>query len=464
MTFNADSLLNKREEFQMIVQQCDPDIIAISETKPKNCETPVQAAELGIKGYDLFSNLDNDNVRGVALYVKSILKPLEVEIDGNKAAEAVWARVNLRGRDSLLVGSIYRSPNSSPENNELFNKLFNAASNSGHSHILIMGDCNHPDIDWSNGTTTHSETHPTYHFMEAIRDSFMSQHVLEPTHHRAGQQANTLDLVFSNEENMIQTVHSGAPVGKSHHSMLSFLFRCYKPADSSKRTHPLYDKGDYESIRKKLEEIEWENQLQDKNTEDSWQFIKSKITDCTKQHVPTRTTNQATGKPTKPLWMNGKSMTTLKKKHEAFKRYMRTKEGKDYQEYTKFRNQTKWEVRKAKRDFEKQVAKQAKVNPKAFFQYANSKLKTKSGIADLDRGDGTCTESDKEKAEVLNSFFASVFTQEDLSSLPDFTRHRETTLTSIQITEEQVDKQLKKLKPTKSQGPDGIHPKILCEA
>ena len=48
--------------------------------------------------------------------------------------------------------------------------------------------------------------------------------------------------------------------------------------------------------------------------------------------------------------------------------------GHDYQEYAKARNAAKTETRRAVRDFEKEVAKQAKKNPKAFYRYVNSKL------------------------------------------------------------------------------------------
>ena len=137
--------------------------------------------------------------------------------------------------------------------------------------------------------------------------------------------------------------------------------------------------------------------------------------------------------------MNSKSMTTLKKKHEAFKRYMQTKDAEDYQQFAKFRNQTKWEIRKAKREYERQVAKQTKANPRAFFQYVNSKLSTRAGIADLEKEDGTTTETDQEKAEVLNNFFASVFTKEDMSSMPSFREGEQVDiLEEIEITENQI--------------------------
>ena len=65
----------------------------------------------------------------------------------------------------------------------------------------------------------------------------------------------------------------------------------------------------------------------------------------------------------------------------------------------------------------------------------------------------------------LKSFFASVLTKENLDTMPSLNqRHMGEPLTDIPITPEMVEKKLKKLKPTKSAGPDGLQHRVLLES
>ena len=45
-------------------------------------------------------------------------------------------------------------------------------------------------------------------------------------------------------------------------------------------------------------------------------------------------------------------------------------------------------------------------------------MKTRSGIDSIQRPDGSIATSDQEKAELFNSYFASVFTDENLANFP----------------------------------------------
>ena len=74
------------------------------------------------------------------------------------------------------------------------------------------------------------------------------------------------------------------------------------------------------------------------------------------------------------------------------------------------------------------------------------------------------TDNKEKKCEILNCFFASVFTDEDLTNIPSFhDRQFLNPLSDITLTSENVSKKLCSLNPTKSPGIDSIHPRLLKE-
>ena len=74
------------------------------------------------------------------------------------------------------------------------------------------------------------------------------------------------------------------------------------------------------------------------------------------------------------------------------------------------------------------------------------------------------TETEKEAAEALNSFFQSVFVKEEEYQEEEIDEADVgELLEDIEITEEDVLKKLERLNPEKAQGPDGVNPKVLKE-
>jgi Reverse transcriptase (RNA-dependent DNA polymerase) len=77
--------------------------------------------------------------------------------------------------------------------------------------------------------------------------------------------------------------------------------------------------------------------------------------------------------------------------------------------------------------------------------------------------DGNLVSDDREVSEILNKFFASVFTVEDTNNIPQKAAETDKILGDIQITIEAVRKKIKNLKADSAPGPDGFHPRLLKE-
>ena len=123
--------------------------------------------------------------------------------------------------------------------------------------------------------------------------------------------------------------------------------------------------------------------------------------------------------------------------------------------YTKARNKVKAMIRKSKREFESNIGIQSKRNLKMFWPLVRSKLKTKTGVAPLsqDEKDETSTKfDDKEKANILQKQFVSVFTKEANAEVPILNKKAEAKIPNINITEETVRNEILKLNVNKSFG------------
>ncbi len=88
-----------------------------------------------------------------------------------------------------------------------------------------------------------------------------------------------------------------------------------------------------------------------------------------------------------------------------------------------------------------------------------------STIGPLATTDGNIVNEDREMANILNDFFASVFTDEDLEDMKPFgARHNnDTYLNNIHITERDILEAVNNINVNKTPGPDKTSPRILNE-
>ena len=81
-----------------------------------------------------------------------------------------------------------------------------------------MGDFNHGHIQWKSLESTGGEDQ---HFLCLIQESFLTQHVLEPT-----RVENVLDIVLSSQKELVDNVKIHEPLGNSEHNQIYFLHQC----------------------------------------------------------------------------------------------------------------------------------------------------------------------------------------------------------------------------------------------
>ena len=92
---NARSIVNKKNELNIMVEDIDPHIIGITESW---ANTDITDAELGLTGYVMFRR-DRIGRRGggVVLYVKESIQAYEIKLEREADYdEAVWYKIVFR--------------------------------------------------------------------------------------------------------------------------------------------------------------------------------------------------------------------------------------------------------------------------------------------------------------------------------------------------------------------------------
>ncbi|GAB0187514.1 F-box only protein 11 [Grus japonensis] len=121
---------------------------------------------------------------------------------------------------------------------------------------------------------------------------------------------------------------------------------------------------------------------------------------------------------------------------------------------------------KAKALIEINLARDVKGNKKSFYRYVSDKRRTRENVGPLQNETGNLVTQDMEKAEVLNDFFASVFTGKCLSHTAQVAEGKGRDWENAEpptVGEDQVREYLRNLKVHKSMGPDEMHPRVLRE-
>ena len=108
---------------------------------------------------------------------------------------------------------------------------------------------------------------------------------------------------------------------------------------------------------------------------------------------------------------------------------------------------------------------EAKSKPKSFWNYVGRHTKQTSEIQKIRNKEGILSQSNLETASFLNTYFASVFTDDqNIANLDDSEFKPRALLYNCVIDETQILEALMDLKVDKSSGPDGILPRVLSES
>ena len=167
------------------------------------------------------------------------------------------------------------------------------------THYLIMGDFNFPEIKWNDTYVQGDRDSYPNKFYDGVNDVFLHQHVQENTRFRIDQEPSLLDLIFTNEESMVDNLEINAPLGKSDHVSILWTFYSYTDVKTDeylpeKRS---WYKADFKAINEQFASVEWERKFQNMDVEQSWNEFKQKYEECVDKYVPYLTVKASRKQP-----------------------------------------------------------------------------------------------------------------------------------------------------------------------
>src|SRR6267154_3383936 len=364
----------------------------------------------------------------------------------------MWCSINCNS-ENTLIGVCYRAPDSSEINDKALYSLLNRVKN---QRGVVLGDFNYPEINWSQYDSLDA-AHP---FIECIGNNFLSQLVEEPTRGK-----NFLDLVLSSDDSIVQNLQVGEPFESSDHQVIRLELVCKKRALEKNLKIYDYFKADYNEIRKYAKSLNWDsiNESDINGVDEIWSKIKLNLMDIRDKFINVKKKSK-----NKCKWVTKRVTRFRNAKKKAWNNYINS--GKDsllYEVYKKKLKVSMNENKTAKHNFEEKLANNIKNDSNSFYAYVGSKKRANNKVGPLRDNCKNILNSNVENANLLNTYFSSVFTLENLNSIPTpievFSGNDDQALTNIHITEDIVFGKLNKINVSKWQGSDQVHPKLLYE-
>ena len=346
---NVRSISGKINELKAVAVDIDSDVIVLCETWTNDT---IDNSFLEIPGFKLMirkdrSDTDKGRGGGLLVYVKKGITCYEKNISEEiiQAASLTFPMVD----HDLHLHVIYRSPNSSPDNNESINTF---VQNIGRNSIII-GDFNYPNICWETLTSNNVAEG----FVNTVNEKFLTQHVDFPTH----EAGNLLDLVLSNIPNRMVRVEERGKLGNSDHFMIfAEIEACYS-ARTQKHIVWNFAKAEFQEMGNKLRSIDWRNVLCN-DIETDWGNFKKIFHELCVKHVPKKTVSEKN----RPPWLHRELIQMIRRKKLAWKQYRLSNSAADFNTFKTLEKKVKKAVKNAKHNYEKQLSKNAKSNPKLF--------------------------------------------------------------------------------------------------
>ena len=190
----------------------------------------------------------------------------------------------------------------------------------------------------------------------------MNDHGLEQMVHFPTREKNTLDLILTTLPGQFQEVHS--PDKLSDHDIVSGTLKIFIPLiKKPRRKVYLYQKGDYESMRKDTLEFAKEKYFNGhsdtRSVQENFDLLTSFIQDSADKHIPSKTSRSVSSIP----WITPEIRRKIRRKNKTHAKVKKTGSSRLRSKFETLRREIKADVRKQHDLYVNNLVGDVKANP-----------------------------------------------------------------------------------------------------
>ena len=293
--------------------------------------------------------------------------------------------------------------------------------------VFLGGDFNLPNINWKDSVVlAGNEVKHHEKLLQIVSDSNLHQMQFNNT-----REESNLDLVFINYPDLITSCIT-AP-GMSDHDLVVIDSKLTITHNTkSRRKIHIYKKANWEQIRYDINELSNKIVTMNESVETKWTALKDGITETMSKNIPTKLSSKKYNLP----WISFSLQKKIQRKNRLYLIAKKTKSEETMNTYKLFKSEVQREIRNAHLAYINGTLSTGlkNGNNKAFWKYIKSKRQDNFGVASLKDNNVLYHES-KEKADILNKQFHSVFTKANTNEpLPKLTEPAYPPIGKLKVT------------------------------
>lgn len=469
---NVRGLRTKVNDIFQSILSNNFDLIFITETWLNNSflDSEVSDARYDIFRYDRDTKSSDKSIGGgVMIYAKQMYQAQLRSEFSRVGVELVWITIGARGfgitqQRAVHLGVAY-VPGDMQHSQRLalvldsLNAIMQAHPD---DHIILLGDFNMPNIQWdSRGGPTCAKEGTNEKFNTAV--TFMNAlqfHGLLQFNKYPNFSGNVLDLVIANTNLNISISTDPLLSEDKYHPALEIDSSEIFIAEVRPRKFIkyLFQKADYDHIKKDLSLIKWNIIFQNNSVDESlncfYEILYKLINDYVPKHV-------VGGKYNYPVWYSRALINVIREKDKIHHKWKAYGNSLDYDEFKLLRDRQKQMQKTCFKRYVLYMQDHILKSPEVLHTYVRSKRKKASNYPNIMYYDNEIYDDELKICQGFNKYFKSVFVDYTLNYTEqnyNVSSFSDENLHMIRFTETEILKIFKSLNIRKGSGSDNIPP------